>query len=72
MCVDVDTRPGDVHRRVAPDGFWWVCLACGKVSRDLYGEHADRHPQWDVSCALNAALLREGSFELDAWRAWPV
>lgn len=55
-------RTSDEHRRIAPDGFMWVCLACGKHSRDLFGEHAYKSAGWDVSCMLNATLLREGSY----------
>lgn len=40
---------------VAPEGTLWVCMACGKTSRDLYGEQAI-NKGWDESCVLNAAL----------------
>ena len=34
----------------------WVCLACGKRSRDRYGkEETDRG--WDVSCFINSVLV---------------
>ena len=31
----------------------WVCLACGKMSKDKYGEQA-LNKGWDVSCMLNS------------------
>lgn len=39
----------------APDGFVWVCHACGKTTKDRYG--SDRG--WDESCMLNSALHAE-------------
>jgi hypothetical protein len=39
--------------RIAPEGQIWVCGACGKTSKDRYG---DRNSSWDESCALNAVL----------------
>lgn len=43
---------------VAPDGYLWVCMACGKRSRDKYGNQKLSRG-WDVSCVLNAQLLAE-------------
>jgi hypothetical protein len=44
--------------RLAPEGFVWMCAACGKRSRDRYGfQRLDRG--YDVSCALNAELVLE-------------
>ena len=31
----------------------WVCMACGKLSRDRHGERA-LHKTWDVSCSIHA------------------
>lgn len=39
--------------RFAPDGTTWVCGACGKTSKDRYG---DGKSSWDESCMLNAVL----------------
>lgn len=36
----------------------WVCMACGKRSRDRHGTHA-LNKGWDVSCAMNAELCLE-------------
>jgi len=43
---------------VAPEGQVYVCGACGKRSRDLYGSQAINYG-WDESCMLNAFLCRE-------------
>jgi hypothetical protein len=41
----------------APKGHFWVCVACGKYSRD---RHVGTHGRgWDVSCAINAHLIQE-------------
>ena len=42
----------------APDGQIYVCSACGKRSRDLYGRKKI-DPWWDESCMLNAVLCYE-------------
>jgi hypothetical protein len=50
--------------RVAPAGQVWVCGACGKRSRDRYGEHPISRG-WDEACMLNAVLCLESSLEFD-------
>lgn len=41
--------------QTAPEGQVFVCAACGKRSRDLYGlQSIDKG--WDESCMLNAVL----------------
>lgn len=46
----------------APEGTVWVCTACGKRSRDKYGDDAvDKG--WDVSCFLHAVLCDESSLQ---------
>ena len=42
--------------KVAPEGQIWVCAACGKRSKDKYGEQPIDQG-WDVSCMLNAVLV---------------
>lgn len=43
---------------VAPEGQIYVCAACGKRSKDKYGDQKiDRG--WDVSCMLNCVLCYE-------------
>ena len=58
--------PGSVKgssNRVAPKGQVYVCGACGKRSRDRYGDMPiDR--MWDVSCMMHAVLVYEDSIEL--------
>ena len=43
---------------VAPPGQVFVCTACGKLSRDLYGQQK-LSQGWDVSCTLHAVLCYE-------------
>ena len=40
---------------VAPEGQVFVCSACGKRSKDRYGDQAIDH-WWDESCMLHAVL----------------
>lgn len=50
---------------IAPDGQVYVCGACGKRSKDRYGDKAiDRG--WDESCMMHAVLVYENSIELDS------
>jgi hypothetical protein len=43
---------------IAPKGQIFVCNACGKRSRDRYGDQAiDRG--WDESCMIHAVLCYE-------------
>ena len=42
----------------AKDGFVYVCMVCGKRSKDIYGEKAINHG-WDESCALWASEIEE-------------
>jgi len=44
------------HGKGAPEGSRWVCGACGKTSRDVYGNKPYSRG-WDESCAMNAQLL---------------
>ncbi len=41
---------------VAPEGSLYVCMACGKTSKDWYGFQAIS-PGWDESCTLNCDLV---------------
>jgi hypothetical protein len=49
---------------VAPEGFVYVCIACGKRSRDKYGDQASDYG-WDESCMLHAHLARECDLVFD-------
>lgn len=42
---------------IAPDGEIWVCLACGKTSKDRYGLEEEHSPGWDESCMLNSRMV---------------
>ena len=42
----------------APAGILFVCVACGKTSRDRYGD-VDAHLGWDESCMLNCEPFLE-------------
>jgi len=46
--------------RYAKAGSVYVCGACGKKSKDLYGEGGG----WDESCMLNAVLCNEVTGEV--------
>lgn len=50
--------------QLAPEGCVWVCAACGKRSRDQYGEQPISHG-WDESCVLNSVLCREDHLVLN-------
>jgi len=45
-----------MSNEIAPKGKIWQCRACGKRSRDLYGDQSLDYG-WDESCVLNAALV---------------
>jgi hypothetical protein len=45
---------------VAPEGQVYLCAACGKQSKDKYGEQRISHG-WDVSCMMNSVLVYEDS-----------
>jgi len=42
--------------RKAPPGSVWVCQACGKYSKDRFGDDPVKSRGWDASCMLNSAL----------------
>ena len=51
----------------APDGQIYVCAACGKTSKSIYG---DPGSGFDVSCFLNRVLCHEGYDEImGCWHA---
>ncbi len=52
---------------VAPAGQVFVCAACGKRSKDKYGEQKiDRG--WDASCMMNSFLVHEESIMMEGGR----
>lgn len=42
--------------QIAPDGQIWECRACGKKSRDRFGNYA-LNRGWDEACVMNARLV---------------
>jgi len=48
-------KPKPNYPEWAPEGTVFVCGACGKTSRNLYGERTGLGG-WDESCMLNAVL----------------
>ena len=50
---------------IAEEGKIWVCLACGKTSKDRYG---DAGTGWDESCFLHSELLDEGKLRFKEGR----
>lgn len=46
----------------APDGQVWLCTACAKRSRDLYGDSSIDYG-WDESCIIHAKLYPEAEAE---------
>lgn len=59
----------DVGNVVAAEGTVWVCAACGKTSRDRYGEQRISRG-WDESCMLNAVLCFDPPEMRDGRPAW--
>lgn len=55
---------------MAPDGQIWVCGACGKTSKDRYG---DPGKNWDEACMLNSVLCHVEPERIEGepfkWRA---
>ena len=50
----------------APDGYMWVCAACGKLSKERTGQHSEASYGWDASCFINAVLVKENDYDLGA------
>lgn len=51
----------------APENKVFVCVACGKISRDRYGNKAIT-AGWDVSCMINAQLFDEDRLVLNEYK----
>lgn len=51
----------------AQEGQVFVCPACGKRSKDRYGEKKIDHG-WDVSCMMHAVLCDEKSLVIEDGR----
>jgi hypothetical protein len=62
----------DAHgNETAPKGKVWVCCACGKLSRDLYGFKPISRG-WDESCVLNAQMFEEKKLVIEQGRVVKV
>lgn len=46
--------------KIAPEGQIFVCVACGKRSKDSYG-YQKIDQGWDESCMLNSVLCYENA-----------
>lgn len=56
---------------VAREGEVFVCLVCGKRSKDRFGDQAiDK--EWDESCFLNSVLCNESSLVMKNGRVIEV
>ena len=58
-----------MNRRMAPHGQIFVCQACGKMSRDQYG---DQGTLWDASCFLHSILCYVDKLEIKDGRVKKV
>lgn len=62
-------RPRPNYPDVAPEGNIFVCGACGKTSKSIYGDDPTGWG-WDESCMLNAVLCEADSLEkTGVWKA---
>jgi len=55
----------------APEGQIFVCMACGKVSKDRFGTtegNGGVSVAWDVSCMLHARLIDEDKLVFGDYR----
>lgn len=74
--LDGDYEPngeyGIIMKNVkAPKGYVFVCLACGKRSRDAWGENPiDRG--WDESCFLNRELCKTDELGIEGGKVVSV
>jgi hypothetical protein len=55
LAEDRDSRPPQPTDPIAPAGKVWICCACGKRTKDRYGDERG----WDESCMLNSVLTDE-------------
>lgn len=62
-------KPPPKYPETAPDGQIFVCGACGKTSKSIYGDELHGLGSWDESCMLNAVLCSEDSVVIEHGRA---
>jgi hypothetical protein len=53
--------------QIAPPGQVYVCSACGRRSRDRYGDQRI-DCNWDESCMMHAVLCVESSLKVENGR----
>ncbi len=58
MVIEQHSTKLDHGNRIANEGYVFQCQACGKKSRDMYGNEPISYG-WDESCVLNSALVKE-------------
>lgn len=51
-----------MEEKIAPEGKVYVCLACGKTSKDKYGD-IEASYGWDISCILNSKMFDKSWLE---------
>lgn len=52
----IDNAPNAL---IAPEGYMWVCQACGKKAKHQYGNHVEGYKTsfgYDESCVMNCKL----------------
>ncbi len=49
---------------IAPTRQVWVCLACGKMSEDKFGNKKISYG-WDVSCVIHSRLCYKDKLVID-------
>jgi len=62
------------YDELAPEGFTWICPACGKWSRSRSGFDPENkrvaEAGWDEACFLHAVLCRPATPEEHAAHGW--
>lgn len=58
--------------QIAPEGFIYVCHACGKTSKDRYG-YNKKYPGetsygWDASCYMYSKMYKKSQLEYDEFK----
>ena len=56
----------ETGNKYAKDGNVFVCVECGKLSKDKYGQESISNG-WDVSCVMNAVEMDSAKIRVDEW-----
>ena len=51
--LNTKSKKHNIKNHISPEGKVWVCMACGKYTKDRFGDDFG----WDASCVLNSALF---------------